>query len=183
MSDDHHHRASAGQAILEAAGRLTPGQARRLAIRHSDAFSTERHAARVRCRATARQLGLLGDLDALIRAAARIADLPAVPERSQDSVRQVVTDAAVVALLGDDLDVDAALLLDGPWAKATRRRRSQPAAGTTAPEAATASEGAIATDDASTRGPVADVPAVAAVPGPGGATAADPLADGTLGLV
>ena len=124
MSDDHDQRTDAAQAILDDVGGLTPGEARRLAIRHSDAFSPERQAARVRARAVARELGLLVALDALIRAAARLPDLPAVPERSQDAVRQVATDAAVVALLGEDLDEESRTLLTAPWARATRRRRS-----------------------------------------------------------
>lgn len=142
MSDDHDQRADAGQAILDGVERLTPGEARKLAIRHSDAFSPERQAARVRARAVARELGILPLLDALIRSAARLPESPAVPERSQDAFRQVVTDAAVVALLGDDLDEEPRTLLAGPWARATRRRSSRAAAATSAASGALAAPAA-----------------------------------------
>ncbi len=154
MRDDQEQRTDAGQAILESVGGLTPGEARKLAIRHSDAFSPERQAARVQARRVARDLGLTGALDALIRAAAGLPDLAAVPERSQDAVRQVITDAAVVALLDEDLAEEPRTLLAAPWMRATRRRRA----------AATARSGAVTPVPPRATRPVAATPAAAAAP-------------------
>jgi len=124
MTHDLDQRSAAGREILLGLGRLTPGQARRIAIRPADAFSAERRAARAQARAVARDLDLLGALDGLLRDAARAADVPVVPERSRDAFRQVTTDAAVSAFLGGDLEEEARELLARPLSRAIRRRRT-----------------------------------------------------------